>query len=276
MELAGKVAVVTGAASGIGLASCRRFLADGMSVAMADIEVPVLAQRSEELAREHPDRVLAVPTDVADARQVRALKEAANEAFGPVQVLCNNAGVATGRATWKTRPEVWDWEVGVNLLGVGYGVHTFVPDMVAAGEGHVVNTASEAGLHAGFGLGVYHATKYGVVGLSEALAGELRGTGVGVTCVCPELVDTLVFESTRNAPAGLGLGPPRHVPMADLEALMATTAMPPSEVAELVAAAIVEQRFWVITHAATVPRVRARDAALEDAIAAATRTGAGS
>lgn len=272
MELQGKVAVVTGAASGIGRALSERFLAEGMSVVMADIEEPVLTERLAELAGSHPGRVLAVPCDVSDAAQVRGLKEAANEAFGPVQVLCNNAGVAAGRATWKTRPEVWDWEVGVNLLGVGYGVNAFVPDMVAAGEGHVVNTASEAGLHAAFGLGVYHATKYGVVGLSEALAGELRGTGVGVTCVCPELVDTMVFESTRNAPSHLGLPAPTHIPMSDLEAMMGTTAMPPAEVAELVVAAIVEERFWVITHDATVPRVHARNQALEGAISPVSRT----
>ena len=271
MELNDRVAVVTGAASGIGLALSSRFLAEGMSVVMADIEQDRLEERSAELLDRHPGRVLAVATDVSDPAQVRGLKEAANEAFGTVQVLCNNAGVAAGRATWKTRPEVWDWEVGVNLLGVGYGLNAFVPDMVAAGEGHVVNTASEAGLHAGFGLGVYHATKYGVVGLSEALLGELRGTGVGVTCVCPELVDTLVFESTRNAPAHLGLPAPPHIPMADLEKMMGTTAMPPSEVAELVVAAIVEQRFWVITHDATVPRVQVRNDALEDAISPATR-----
>lgn len=273
MELQGKTAVVTGAASGIGLALSERFLGEGMSVVMADVEAPVLEEQAARLAALHPDRVLAERCDVADAAQVRGLKEAANEAFGTVGVLCNNAGVAAGRATWKTRAEVWDWEVGVNLLGVGYGVSTFVPDMVAAGEGHVVNTASEAGLHAAFGLGVYHATKYGVVGLSEALLGELRGTGVGVTCVCPELVDTMVFESTRNAPAHLGLPAPAHIPMSDLEAMMGTTAMAPAELAELVVAAIVDERFWVITHEATVPRVRARNEALEAAIAAAPRAG---
>lgn len=271
MELQGKVAVITGAASGIGLGLSERFLAEGMSVVMADVEAPVLEEQAARLAAAHPGRVLAERCDVADAAQVRGLKEAANEAFGPVQLLCNNAGVAAGRATWKTRAEVWDWEVGVNLLGVGYGVSTFVPDMVAAGEGHVVNTASEAGLHSAFGLGVYHATKYGVVGLSEALLGELRGTGVGVTCVCPELVDTMVFESTRNAPAHLGLPAPAHIPMSDLESMMGTTAMPPAELAELVVAAIVEQRFWVITHDATVPRVHARNEALEAAISPSPR-----
>lgn len=272
MELHGKVAVVTGAASGIGLALSERFLAEGMSVVMADVEAPLLEEQSARLLEAHPGRVLAERCDVSDAAQVGGLKEAANEAFGPVQLLCNNAGVAAGRATWKTRPEVWDWEVGVNLLGVGYGVHAFVPDMVAAGEGHVVNTASEAGLHAGFGLGVYHATKYGVVGLSEALRGELRGTGVGVTCVCPELVDTMVFESTRNAPAHLGLPAPAHIAMSDLEAMFGTTAMPPTELAGLIAAAIVGQRFWVVTHDATAPRVHARNEELEAAIVPVTGT----
>jgi NADP-dependent 3-hydroxy acid dehydrogenase YdfG len=273
VELQGKVAVVTGAASGIGSGLSERLLAEGMSVVMADIEAPALEAQADRLAAAHPGKVLAERCDVSDAAQVRGLKEAANEAFGTVQLLCNNAGVAAGRATWKTRAEVWDWEVGVNLLGVGYGVATFVPDMVAAGEGHVVNTASEAGLHATFGLGVYHATKYGVVGLSEALRGELRGTGVGVTCLCPELVDTLVFESTRNAPAHLGLPAPAHIPMSDLESMMGTTAMAPSQVAELVVEAVVERRFWVLTHGATVPRVVARNDAMEDEIAADVAAG---
>jgi len=263
MELRDKVAVVTGAASGIGLALSERFLAEGMSVVMADIEAPLLENRATALATAHPGRVLAAPCDVADLVQVEEVKFAANQAFGTVQLLCNNAGVATGRPAWKTRPEVWQWEVGVNLLGPAYAVHAFVPDMVAAGEGHVVNTASEAGLHASFGLGAYHATKFGVVGLSETLASELRGTGVGVSCLCPELVDTKIFESTRNAPAHLGLPPPRPVAMADLEATMGTWAMPPSEVADLVVAAIAEQRFWIFTHDATGPRVHARNAALE-------------
>jgi NAD(P)-dependent dehydrogenase (short-subunit alcohol dehydrogenase family) len=274
MELTGKVAVVTGAASGIGAALAERFLAEGMAVVMADIEVPALEERSGALAARHPDRVLAVACDVARADEVRALRESAESAFGTVQLLCNNAGVATGRATWRTRPEIWDWEVGVNLLGPAYGVNTFVPAMVEAGEGHVVNTSSEAGLHASFGLGAYHATKYGLVGLSEALAHELRGTGVGVSCLVPELVDTKIFESTRNAPAHLGLPPPPPVAMSDLEAVMGTTALAPARVADLVVEAIAEQRLWVATHEATALRARARDAALVDALTAAVEAGA--
>src|SRR5690606_14874327 len=122
----------------------------------------------------------------------------------------------------KTKPAVWDWVVGVNLLGPAYGIEAFVPLMVEQGEGHIVNTASEAGLASTPMLGAYHASKYGVVGLSESLALELAGTGVGVSCLCPELVRTKIFEATRNAPPELGLPAPPPVPMEAIEKMMAT------------------------------------------------------
>ena len=203
MELKGRVAVVTGAASGIGLALTERFVAEGMSVVMADIESATLdAEAARLVAAGAP--VTAVSCDVSDAAAMEALRDAAMSAHGAVHVLCNNAGVASGGSTWRTKPAVWDWVVGVDLLGVAYGVHAFVPLMIEQGEGHIVNTASEAGLCATPMLGAYHAAKYGVVGLSEALVMELAGTGVGVSCLCPELVRTKIFESTRNAPAHLG------------------------------------------------------------------------
>ena len=231
MELQGKVAVVTGAASGIGLAAAERFVAEGMSVVLADIE-------GDEL-RAHVDRlkgdgapVTAFEFDVSDAEQVAALRDATLSTFGSVQVVFNNAGVGgTGRPTWRTSPAVWDWVVGVDLLGVAYGVEAFVPLMVEQGEGHIVNTASEAGLCATPMLGAYHAAKYGVVGLSEALVMELAGTGVGVSCLCPELVDTKIFDSTRNAPAHLGLPKPDHTPIEMLEKFMKTKAIDPAVVA---------------------------------------------
>jgi short-subunit dehydrogenase len=154
---------------------------------------------------------------------------------------------------------VWDWIVGVDLLGVAYGVNAFVPLMIEQGEGHIVNTASEAGICATPMLGAYHAAKYGVVGLSEALVMELAGTGVGVSCLCPELVRTKIFESTRNAPAHLGLRKPESVSMEMLESVMQTTALDPAVVAGNVTDAIVEGRFWVITHASTHTRVAHRN-----------------
>lgn len=261
MELDGKVAVVTGAASGIGLALTERFLDEGMSVVMADIEEPALAEQAARLA-DAGAAVRSVVCDVSDAEQVAALRDDAVATFGAVHVLCNNAGVGNGRPNHKTSPAVWDWVVGVNVLGVAYGVSAFVPLMIEQGEGHVVNTASEAGLCSSPVLGPYHATKYAVVGLSESLALELEGTGVGVTCLCPELVATKIFESARNAPPELGLGQPPPVPIDQLEAWMGTTAMRPSDAAAQVAYAIRANRFWVLTHQVTLTRVSQRNADL--------------
>lgn len=264
MELAGKVAVVTGAASGIGLATARRLAADGMSVVLADIEAPMLESVASELAATGA-HVRSFVVDVSDAAQVAALREFAVAEFGAVHVLFNNAGVGgTGTPTWRTPTGVWEWVVGVDLLGVAWCVREFVPLFVEQGEGHVVNTASEAGICATPMLGAYHAAKYGVVGLSEALVMELAGTGVGVSCLCPELVDTRIFESTRNAPAHLGLPTPAPVAMSAIEAMMHTTAMDPAAVAEMVRGAIVDGSFWILTHEVTQRRVEHRDRALEE------------
>jgi NAD(P)-dependent dehydrogenase (short-subunit alcohol dehydrogenase family) len=246
MELQGKVAVVTGAASGIGLAAAERFVAEGMSVVMADIEAPLL---EEQVARLQTDGAAVVPFvfDVSDAVQVAALRDFAVESYGAVHLLFNNAGVGgTGKPTW----------IGVDLLGVAYGVEAFTSLMVEQGEGHIVNTASEAGLCATPMLGAYHAAKYGVVGLSETLVMELAGTGVGVSCLCPELVDTKIFESTRNAPAHLGLPKPDHVPIEMLESFMKTTAIDPAVVAGNVVDAVRSNSFWILTH--EVSHVRAQ------------------
>ena len=262
MEIAGRVAVVTGAASGIGLALAERFVADGMSVVLADVEKNALEAATARLAAGGA-RVLGVTCDVGDPAQVARLRDRTVEAFGTVHVLCNNAGVAAGRPSVKTKPELWRWIVDVNLLGVAYGIHAFVPLMVAQGEGHVVNTASEAGLAASGLLGPYHATKYAVVGLSESLSLELAGTGVGVSCLCPELVDTKIFESTRNAPAALGLPPPAQIPMAQIEQLMRSKALRPADVAGRVVDAIRANRFWIITHEISMRRLKQRNEDLE-------------
>lgn len=258
MQLDGKIAVITGAASGIGLALTERFLSEGMSVVMADVEADVLHEQAGRLQTAGA-AVTAVVCDVSDAEQVAALRDTAVSTHGAVHVLCNNAGVASGGSTWRTKPAVWDWVVGVDLLGVAYGVHAFVPLMIEQGEGHIVNTASEAGLCATPMLGAYHAAKYGVVGLSEALVMELAGTGVGVSCLCPELVRTKIFESTRNAPSHLGLRKPDAVSIDTLESFMQTTALDPAVVAGNVTDAIVERRFWVLTHASTHTRVAHRN-----------------
>jgi NAD(P)-dependent dehydrogenase (short-subunit alcohol dehydrogenase family) len=262
MELDGRTAVITGAASGIGLALAERCLDEGMSVVMADIEVGTLEQQAARLA-EGGRPVVDVACDVSDSDQVEALRDRALEAFGTVHLLVNNAGVAANRPTWKTKPALWRWVIEVDLLGVAYGISAFVPLMVEQGEGHVVNTASEAGLCATPMLGSYHAAKYGVVGLSEALAMEMADTGVGVSCLCPELVDTKVFESSRNAPAELGYRPPAPVDMGQVEQWMGTKAKPPTDVAGDVVYAVRANRFWILTHHVSMARVHGRNADLE-------------
>ena len=263
MELDGRTAVVTGAASGIGLALTERFLDEGMSVVMADIEQPALEREAARIAGAG-GVVTPVVCDVSDADQVTGLRDTALAAHGAVHVLCNNAGVASGRPNHKTKPAVWDWVVGVNLLGPAYGVSAFVPGMVDQGEGHVVNTASEAGLSSSPMLGSYHATKYGVVGLSESLAMELEGTGVGVSCLCPELVGTKIFESTRNAPAALGLPAPAPIPMDQVAAAMGTVVMPAADLATDVVYAIRANQFWILTHQSTRRVVAERNRRLEE------------
>jgi len=262
MELDGRTAVITGAASGIGLALTERFVAEGMSVVMADIEQPVLEREAARLAGAG-GAVVPVVCDVSDADQVTALRDAALAAFGAVHLLCNNAGVANGQVTYRTKPATWDWVVGVNVLGPAYGVSTFVPLMLEQGEGHVVNTASEAGLTSSPVLGPYHASKYAVVGLSESLALELEGTPVGVTCLCPELVATRIFESSRNAPASLGFPPPTEVPIEQIAAFMGTVAMDPADLAADVSYAVRADQFWVLTHQSTLGRVHDRNRRLE-------------
>lgn len=262
MDLEGRVAVVTGAASGIGLALSERFVAEGMSVVLADVEEEALTREVGRLAAAGA-RVTGVRCDVGDPLQIAALRERALAAYGAVHLLCNNAGVAPGRGCLKTKPEMWRWVIDVNLLGVAYGVQAFGPAMVEQGEGHIVNTASEAGLAASGMLGAYHASKFAVVGLSESLYLELRGTGVGVSCLCPELVDTRIFESTRNAPKALGLRPPASLAIDQIAQMMGTVAMSPAAVAAEVVEAVRAGRFWIVTHPVTRERARRRHASIE-------------
>ena len=201
VELRNRVAVVTGGVGGIGRALAERFLAEGMSVVLADIEREPLEQVAGEL---DGDRVLAVPTDVTDAASVEALRDAALERFGAVHVICNNAGVGgLGHTTWDSPIEAWEWVLGVNLWGVLHGIRTFVPLLVEQDEGRVVNTASLAGLRALPGFGPYAVSKHAVVALSEGmhLELELQGSQVRVHVLCPGFLKTRIAESDRNWPA---------------------------------------------------------------------------
>jgi NAD(P)-dependent dehydrogenase (short-subunit alcohol dehydrogenase family) len=249
-ELRGRVAVVTGAASGIGLALVERFLAEGMRVVAADVEEAALAKEVSRLAAAGAD-VLGVRTDVRDAGAVRALAEEALRRYGAVHVVCNNAGVAPTGPMLDASPEDWRWVIDVNVLGVAYGVHAFGPMLRAQGEGHIVNTASEAGLVSGGVLGAYVASKHAVVGLSESLYRELEGSGVGVSVLCPNLVRTRIFHSERNRTDGVELTPRQQASVAPLREMLQESGIAPAQVAGDVVDAIRANRFWIFTHPQT-------------------------
>lgn len=259
---AGRVAVVTGAASGIGFGLSERFASEGMRVVMADIEEPALAEAAEVLIGRGGE-VLPVPTDVSRPEQVDALRDRTLETFGAVHVLCNNAGVAgLGRPLWDLTPGEWAWVLGVNLWGVINGIRSFLPALREQDAAHVVNTASVAGLVAGI-LGPYSVTKHGVVALSEALYFQLlqHGAGVGVSVLCPGWVKTRIVDSDRNRPAELG-------PPAELEPTQAAirevgrqrveSGIEPAEVAAHVVDAIRSRRFYVLTHPEMNDAIRRR------------------
>jgi|Marorgknorr_s2lv_3_1036020.scaffolds.fasta_scaffold22866_2 NAD(P)-dependent dehydrogenase (short-subunit alcohol dehydrogenase family) len=262
-SLKSKVAVVTGAASGIGLAFCERFLAEGMQVVLADIEEEALAKQVARLA-EAGGAVLGVRCDVRESADIEALADRAASEFGGTQVLCNNAGVGPAGPMLDTKPADWRWTFDVNVLGVAYGVTTFVPRMLEAGEGHVVNTASEAGLATNPALGMYCASKHAVVGLSEALYFELEGTPVGVSCLCPNLVKTQIFESERNRDDGAALLDSQVATLAPLREAMAAVGISAEKVAGDVVDAIRADRFWVLPHDTSVQVASKRFADLEN------------
>ena len=257
-DFEGRVAVVTGAASGIGLGLATKAAALGMPVVMADIEKVALDEAAAEVSAVSGlgGKVLPVPTDASDAASVEQLAAAAEGAFGPVWLVCNNAGVAGGGFTWDIPRSTWEWVLGVNMWGIINGIATFVPGMVERGEGHVVNTASMAGLLASPGMAPYTASKHAVVGISETLHRDLQlvGSGVGVSVLCPGFVNTRIAEADRNWPSRFGPLPvAEDNPMAELirAALQARLAegTPPSEVADTVFEAIAARRFWVLPHA---------------------------
>ena len=259
-----RVAVVTGAASGIGRALAQRFAAEEMRLVLADIDGSALADVERSLRSVAPE-VLAVPTDVSQRESVERLADAAFDAFGAVHILCNNAGViGTSAPAWEATEADWQWTLGVNLWGVIHGVRAFVPRMIAGGEdGHVVNTASIGGLMSGGGVTAYSVSKYGVVALSEAMYAELTASGlpIGVSVLCPGLVQTQIFEAVRNRPPELrnDSAPNEFVgPTADYLRAALPEGMPPEDVAEQVLQAIRDRRLYVLTHEESLEGIRTR------------------
>lgn len=250
--LTGKVAVVTGAASGIGLALSRRLGADGMKVMMADVESRAVEAAAARLADEGLEVEYAV-TDVSDATAVDALASTTLQRFGAVHVVCNNAGVSSGGPAWQIPLPVWHWVTGVNLFGVVHGIRSFVPHLIDQGEGHVVNTASVAGLFAGPGTSLYSATKHAVVAISEALYHDLAAidSTIGVSVLCPGFVSTRLYEADRNWPAREGpLTAGRPGAEAGRQALRDAleSGLDPAIVADAVRHAIIHNQFWILTH----------------------------
>jgi NAD(P)-dependent dehydrogenase (short-subunit alcohol dehydrogenase family) len=247
-DVQSKVAVITGGASGMGRAFADRFASAGMKLVLADIEEPELARAVDELKATGAE-VIGVRTDVASIDDVRALRERALEAFGSVQVVCNNAGVAGGSVI-DSPLEMWRWVLGVNLWGVIHGCNVFLPDLLAQDEGHIVNTASIAGLGGAAGLGVYCTSKFAVVGLSESLHHDLvaRDSHVGVSVLCPGFVNTRIFESERNMPDEVRAALPTDEAADDLQRTVVGFGIPAADAADAVFAAITDNRFFVLPH----------------------------
>ena len=265
-----KVAVVTGAASGIGRALAERCIAEGMAVVLADIEEAALRETEKVLAQKC-DKVIAIVTDVSKADQVAELARQVVERFGAVHLLFNNAGVAAGMSLWSSPLEDWEWVVNVNLWGVIHGIRTFVPIMLRQKEAcHIVNTSSVAGLTSGAFNGIYSMSKHAVVCVSETLFKELDAfvKHIGVSVLCPGFVQTQLMDSSRNRPMELQRA---RTPLSkEAEAGrqwvrdQVENGMPPQHVADQVFDAIREGKFYIVTHPDMRPLIRQR---AEDVIA---------
>src|SRR6266852_6612195 len=259
-ELKGKVAAVTGAASGLGRAMALAFADEGMHVALGDI-----GDLSDVFAEVERRRVsaLTMKLDVSKAREVEAFAELIDKDLGGAHVVCNNAGVSPLGAAWETSLGDWQWIMGVNLWGVIHGVKSFVPRLIARNQGHVVNTASVAGIINPPGSGAYNVTKHAVVALSETLHHDLRsrGSAVGVSLLCPAYVPTGIADSERSRPKEFQPGVKSKETLAKeamLKKAVASGRLSASDVAQAVVAAVKQNRFYILTHPRIKGAIRAR------------------
>ncbi|MEM7017222.1 MAG: SDR family NAD(P)-dependent oxidoreductase [Pseudomonadota bacterium] len=252
-EFTGKVAVVTGAASGIGYATATKFAEEGMRVVLADIEVDTLNKAVTALT-DAGHEVIGVPTDVSKWDAIQALADKTMSAFGAVHVVHNNAGVVVSGPIEQLSIEDWEWVFGVDLWSVIYGIKAFLPLIKQSGEGHIVNTASIAGLHSSPGIGPYNAAKFGVVALTETLRRELDSsdTNVSASVLCPGAVNTRIVESDRNRdPESAKTHQASDVEknFTDFSSkLLSQHGLAPTDVADMVLQAIHNNEFWILTH----------------------------
>jgi NAD(P)-dependent dehydrogenase (short-subunit alcohol dehydrogenase family) len=251
MDYEGKVAVITGGASGIGRALVEKCLELGMKVVISDINPNDLAKTAGELGDK--GQILTVQTDVSKPDQVKTLADAAYAQFGAVHLLFNNAGVSDGRPLWESTPADVDWVLGVNVKGILYGIQSFVPRMMAQDEEcYVVNTASLAGLAGGSGFGIYRASKHAAVSLSETLKHDLQlfNAKIRVAVLCPAWVRTGIVMAARNKPAEVA-EPKMDEYGQKMGAVMmgvVNNGISPQQVAEKVFEALEHNRFYILTH----------------------------
>lgn len=264
--LKGRTAVITGAGSGIGRALAQQCADRGMPVVLADVDEAGLAETARLIGVK--SRAFVIPTDVSKPESVEALAARAYEFTGDVGVLFNNAGVASGGWIWESTPEDWAWILGVNLMGVVHGIRAFVPRMLAEQRpGHIVNTASAAGLMSLPAASAYCASKHAVVTLSECLHHELqlKKADIGVSVLCPSFVQTGIVDSERHRPADLRRSTEPHIPRdPNLEKGMRSATLSADDVARVAIQAVVGGTFYVLPHEKVWAGVEARFAAMRD------------